>query len=88
MYHKGYTVKVYKTYYKDGEQVGDRIYLYTDIYPATRLAYIVGPEEKESPSPDIEPTPNPDEGTDAVTTPDAPTSSPDPDSAASPNPAT
>ncbi len=72
LYHKGYTVKVYKTYYKDGKQVGDKIYLHTDIYPATRLAYIVGPEKKESPTPDpsessdtdptaeLEPTPTPD----------------------------
>lgn len=67
LYHKGYTVKTYKTYYKDGEKVGDRIYLYTDVYPATRLAYIVGPEEEEeeSASPDIKATADPDEDADS-----------------------
>ncbi|MFZ5975504.1 MAG: M56 family metallopeptidase [Bacillota bacterium] len=69
IYHVGKKSRTYKTYYKNGKQVGERILIYEDTYPAVRSHVIVGPAKtpaptktatpKPTPKPTVKPTANP-----------------------------
>ncbi len=51
LYHVGKKSKTYKTYYKNGKQVGDRIQIYADTYPPVRARYIIGGKKVSTPKP-------------------------------------
>jgi vancomycin resistance protein YoaR len=50
IYHVGKKSRTYKTYYKDGKQVGEPILIYSDTYPAVRGRYIVGTAKTAAPT--------------------------------------